>query len=67
MLTFGIGTAPALIGIGALSRQVSRRWRERGDRLAAVLVLLLAILLLLRGAARNGWIGHVRALGVMFW
>jgi sulfite exporter TauE/SafE len=67
MLTFGAGTAPALIGIGALSLQVSRRWRERGDRLAAVLVLLLAVLLLLRGAARNAWIAHFTALGVMFW
>ncbi len=67
MLVFGSGTAPALVTIGTLSRQVSRRWRERGDRLAAVLVLLLAVLLLLRGAARNGWIEHVRAFGVMFW
>jgi sulfite exporter TauE/SafE len=67
MLVFGLGTAPALVTIGTFSRQVSRRWRERGDRLAAILVLMLGILLLLRGAARNGWIDHLRALGIMLW
>lgn len=67
MLVFGLGTAPALVTIGTLSRQVSRRWRERGDRLAATFILMLGILLLLRGAARNGWIDHLRALGIMWW
>jgi hypothetical protein len=67
MLVFGAGTAPTMITLGTLSRQVSRRWRQRGDRLAAVLVIVLGLLLLMRGAARNGWVPHLKALGIMFW
>jgi sulfite exporter TauE/SafE len=49
MLAFGLGTAPALVGIGFASGPLGRRLAGRGPRLAAAAVTVLGIVLLWRG------------------
>ena len=49
MGAFGLGTAPALVGVGFASGPLGRRLAGRGPRLAAVAVTLLGVLLLWRG------------------
>ena len=67
MILFGLGTVPALllfaIGAGRLSPGVQRRF----NRLAALLVLVIGVQLLCRGAAALGWIGHLRFGEVVIW
>ena len=67
MLLFGLGTVPALVvfavGAGGLSPTIQRRF----NRLAAVLVILIGVQLILRGAAALGWIGHLRFGDVVIW
>jgi len=58
MSAFGLGTAPALLGLGFASAALAARFRERVYRLAAVLVVLMGVQALLRGMAFNGWIAH---------
>jgi hypothetical protein len=49
MLTFGLGTAPALIILGMAAHKLSEKFRKRLYKIAAVLVILLAVMTILRG------------------
>lgn len=49
MAAFGLGTAPALLGVGFASGPIGRRLAGRGPRLAAVAVTLLGVVMLWRG------------------
>ena len=67
MLLFGVGTIPALVifavGAGRLSPAIQRRF----NRLAALLVILIGVQLVCRGAAALGWIGHLRFGELVLW
>lgn len=49
MLLFGIGMVPALVLTGTASSLLSARFRAIGDKVAAVTIILMGIILLLRG------------------
>jgi uncharacterized protein len=49
MLLFAVGMAPALIAVGSLSSLFSARIRRSAEKLAAVTIILLGIILLMRG------------------
>lgn len=49
MTSFGLGTSGALLMIGLFSGFISRRLSQWGSRLAAVSVVLLGLLLIIRG------------------
>jgi sulfite exporter TauE/SafE len=57
MGVFGLGMTPSLVALGGLSRFLSSRVRQWAERLAAVSIILMGVLLLLRGF-------HVPFLGV---
>lgn len=59
MLSFGLGTAPALLAFGGLAGWIGRRFRDRLDRAAAAAVTGAGILSLLRGLAENGLVPHL--------
>ncbi len=69
MLAFGLGTWPALLGVGWLM-PVWGRWATRPAwprQAAAMVVLLFGTQMALRGVATWGWVGHLRLGGVMLW
>ena len=55
MLVFGLGTFPAMILTGLTVNLISAKLRHRLYRLAAILVILLGILTILRGIDAIGW------------
>lgn len=67
MLLFGLGTIPALVVFAVGAGQSSPAIQRRFNRLAAVLVILIGVQLLCRGAAALGWIGHLRIGEVVLW
>jgi sulfite exporter TauE/SafE len=60
MFVFGLGTIPSLLIIGSLSKLVSVKYRAWFNRIGAITVILMGIILILRGAARAGWIGVIK-------
>lgn len=60
MLLFGAGTLPVLLALGLGAGRLSPRLQGRFNRVAALLVFLIGLQLLLRGAAALSWIGHLR-------
>jgi sulfite exporter TauE/SafE len=60
MFIFGLGTIPALLIIGSLSRMITAKHRTWFNRIGAITVILMGIILILRGAARAGWIGVIK-------
>ena len=60
MLLFGAGTLPVLLALGLGAGRLSPRLQARFNRLSALLVLLIGVQLLLRGAAAFAWIPHLR-------
>lgn len=60
MLLFGLGTIPALIVFALGAARIGPLAQRRFSRLAAIIVLLIGVQLLLRGAAAMGWVGHLR-------
>ncbi len=67
MLSFGLGTVPALLVLGYGASTLSVRLRGRLFRLAAVLVILLGVQLVLRGLAALGVVPHLVIGPVMIW
>lgn len=67
MLVFGLGTLPAMLGIGLSVSMLSLRLRSSLFQLSAVLVVLLGLQLSLRGLALNNAIPHLAISGVMLW
>lgn len=49
MAAFGLGTFPAMLGMGWLGRALGPVWRRRGVRLAAAFILVLGLVTLARG------------------
>lgn len=56
MLVFGLGTFPAMVLTGLTVNLISARLRHRLYRIAALLVILLGILTMLRGIDALGWV-----------
>ena len=67
MAAFGLGTVPVLLILGFGAGSLPSRWRSFFNRLGAVLVLIMAVQLILRGGAALGWVGHFRWGDVVFW
>jgi hypothetical protein len=51
MQAFGLGTSPALIGVGTLLRLIPPRWSRFGSIAAEIVMALTALILLWRGIA----------------
>jgi sulfite exporter TauE/SafE len=60
MAMYGLGTLPVLVALGLGAGRVGPALQKRLTWLGALVVLLLAAQLGLRGAATLGWIGHWR-------
>ena len=56
MLVFGLGTFPAMFLSGITAHLISQKLRHRLYRIAAILVIVLAIFTILRGIDSLGWI-----------
>lgn len=67
MLIFGLGTLPAMLGIGLSISHLSVRLRSGLFRVAAVLVVLVGLQLALRGLALSGQVPHAALGSVMLW
>ena len=58
MATFGIGMAPSLMLLGGFSSMFSARMRRGAEKLAALTIVLMGVILVLRGM-------HVPFLGIL--
>lgn len=67
MLAFGIGTLPVLLLLGMGVGQLAGRLRRFFNALGAVLVLLLAVQLILRGLAAWNVVPHLRFGEFVVW
>lgn len=56
MLVFGLGTFPAMVITGLTVNLISNKLRKQLYRIAAIMVILLGILAILRGIDAMGWI-----------
>ena len=57
MAVFGLGTFPAMLAMGGISRLLAPRWRQRGVRLAGSFILALGLVTLGRGVVPMA-VGH---------
>ena len=67
MFTFGLGTLPAMLGVGLFASQLSIRLRTHLYKVGALLVLFVGIQLTLRGLALADYVSHLSVAGVMIW
>ncbi len=67
MLLFGLGTLPAMLGMGYSVSLLRARLRSRLYHWAAVLMLVAGVQLTLRGLALKGHIAHMAIGGMMLW
>ncbi len=67
MLCFGLGTVPVLMALGLGAARLSVARRRFFNRLGAVLVILMAVQLVLRGLAAWGLVGHLRYGEFVVW
>ena len=67
MLVFGLGTLPAMLGMGLSISHLSLRVRSGLYRVAAILVVIVGVQLALRGLALSGQVSHAAIGGVMLW
>lgn len=67
MALYGLGTVPVLVALGLGAGRLGIAMQRRLNRLGALLVLVIGVQLVMRGAAAFGWIGHVRLSDVVFW
>lgn len=56
MLFFGLGTFPAMVLIGMTTNLFTQKLRSKFYRIAAFLVIILAVLTIIRGIDALGWI-----------
>lgn len=61
MLCFGVGTLPAMVGIGVLAARMSAVVRARLQKVGAAFVIGMGVVLLFEGLA------YVRVMGVLAW
>ncbi len=67
MLLFGLGTLPAMLGMGFAFATLSVALRDRLYRMAAALIILIGVQQVLRGLALAGLLNHFHVGGVMIW
>lgn len=67
MLIFGLGTLPAMLGLGFFARMLSLGLRHHLYRVAAVLIVLVGVQLTMRGLTLVGQISHAAIGSVMLW
>ncbi len=67
MLLFGLGTLPAILGVGLFASRLSAGMRTHLFRVAAVLVMVVGLQLVLRGLALYGLIEHGTIAGMTLW
>lgn len=67
MAAFGVGTLPALLVLGMGSGALSIRTRQTMSRVAGLLITLVGVQLIFRGAAGLGWLSHWMLGGVMIY
>jgi sulfite exporter TauE/SafE len=67
MLAFGLGTCPALLGVGWLAWHGLPRTSPWPRQAAALVVLLFGVQMALRGLAAWGWVSHLSIAGAMVW
>ena len=64
MLSFGLGTFPAMLMMGGVGRMLVPAWRQRGVWLAGSFILLLGLITLGRGVLPHAaHVGHAWAIG----
>ena len=64
MLSFGLGTFPAMLMMGGVGRVLAPEWRQRGVWLAGSFILLLGLITLGRGVLPHAaHVGHAWAIG----
>ena len=64
MLSFGLGTFPAMLMMGGVGRMLAPTWRQRGVWLAGSFILLLGLITLGRGVLPHAaHVGHAWAIG----
>jgi sulfite exporter TauE/SafE len=64
---YGLGTVPVLLVLGMASTRIPPRVRQGFYRVGGGLLLLLAVQLVLRGAATLGWIPHLHLGRFVIW
>lgn len=67
MFVFGLGTLPAMLGVGLFASQVNLRLRSHLYRVAAALIVLVGVQMMLRGLALGNHVSHLSVAGVMLW
>ena len=67
MFIFGLGTLPAMLGLGFSSAMLSIRLRTQLHRIAALVAMGVGLQLALRGLALQGYLPHTSIGGVMLW
>ncbi len=67
MLIFGLGTLPAMLGLGFAATHLGLRLRSHLYRIAAFLVIIVGLQLTLRGLAVSGQVSHAAIGNVMLW
>lgn len=67
MALFGLGTIPVLVVLGLGAGRIGQGLQRKFNALGAVVVLLIAVQLGLRGAAALGWVGHLRWGDFVVW
>lgn len=67
MLIFGLGTLPAMLGMGFSASFLGAHLRYQLHRAAAILVVVTGLQLTLRGLALYGQIPHTAIGGIMLW
>ncbi len=67
MLAFGLGTWPALLGMGWIAQRSLPRSAAWPRQVAAAAILLFGTQMVLRGLATWGWVNHLRLGSVMLW
>jgi len=65
MAAFGSGTLPALLLLGIGAGRLSAQARQVMARAAGLLILLVGVQMILRGAAGLGWVTHWKPGGIM--
>lgn len=67
MLFFGLGTLPAMMGMGFVSARLSVTLRRRLYRFAAILIIIVGLQQIMRGMALAGAVAHFHIGPVMIW
>ncbi|NNF08515.1 MAG: sulfite exporter TauE/SafE family protein [Candidatus Eisenbacteria bacterium] len=67
MGVFGVGTTPALFGVGLAGQRFDPRRFQWIQRVSYIALFLIGAQLLLRGLSSFGWIGHYSVGPFVFW